>query len=154
MPTPMRGRRSAGPTTGQIGAGQIGAGLSLLLPDRFAPAKGRQLSAPRFSPIPAFDGATRPEDLEAVMELEGWTNDRLVRHNNVSSGTTSIHDLAGRPLGSFTLRHPLESAVVDDAWVFHGVTPVDPVDPARSVSRRAGGDDAPRAKARCLWFRA
>ncbi|MBK1838850.1 RES family NAD+ phosphorylase [Azospirillum sp. YIM B02556] len=33
----------------------------------------------RFPPIPAFDGVTRPEDLEAVMELEGWTNDRLVR---------------------------------------------------------------------------
>src|SRR5947209_3561624 len=32
----------------------------------------------RFPPISAFDSVTAPEDLEAVMELEGWTNDRLV----------------------------------------------------------------------------
>ena len=27
-----------------------------------------------------FDTVTAPEDLEAVLELEGWTNDRLVSH--------------------------------------------------------------------------
>ncbi|PGH56735.1 hypothetical protein CRT60_17705 [Azospirillum palustre] len=64
-----------------------------------------------------------------------WVLVMLVRRENVSSGTTSIHDLAGRPLGSFTLRHPLESAVVDDARVFHGVTPVEPTDPARPAFR-------------------
>ena len=32
----------------------------------------------RFPPIPAFEGVAAPEDLDAVMELEGWTNDRLV----------------------------------------------------------------------------
>ncbi len=34
----------------------------------------------RFPPIQAFDLVASPDDLEAVMELEGWTNDRLVRH--------------------------------------------------------------------------
>ena len=33
----------------------------------------------QFPPIGAFDAVSAPEDLEAVMELEGWTNDRLVR---------------------------------------------------------------------------
>jgi hypothetical protein len=32
----------------------------------------------RFPPISGFDTVTSAEDLEAVMELEGWTNDRLV----------------------------------------------------------------------------
>ena len=32
----------------------------------------------RYPPISAFDSVSFPEDLEAVMELEGWTNDRLV----------------------------------------------------------------------------
>jgi len=32
----------------------------------------------RYPPISAFDSVTAAEDLEAVMELEGWTNDRLV----------------------------------------------------------------------------
>lgn len=34
----------------------------------------------RFPPIQAFDRVASADDLEAVMELEGWTNDRLVRH--------------------------------------------------------------------------
>lgn len=32
----------------------------------------------RFPPIVLFEAVSSPEDLEAVMELEGWTNDRLV----------------------------------------------------------------------------
>ena len=32
----------------------------------------------RFPPVSAFEDVTSAEDLPAVMELEGWTNDRLV----------------------------------------------------------------------------
>jgi hypothetical protein len=32
----------------------------------------------RYPPVAAFDSVTSADDLEAVMELEGWTNDRLV----------------------------------------------------------------------------
>src|SRR5208283_5525705 len=32
----------------------------------------------RFPPIGAFETVSSADDLEAVMELEGWTNDRLV----------------------------------------------------------------------------
>jgi hypothetical protein len=34
----------------------------------------------RYPPLQAFDRVASADDLEAVMELEGWTNDRLVRH--------------------------------------------------------------------------
>lgn len=34
----------------------------------------------RFPPIAAFEDVANPEDLDAVMALEGWTNDRLVAH--------------------------------------------------------------------------
>lgn len=34
----------------------------------------------RYPPIAAFDDIASPEDLDAVMALEGWTNDRLVAH--------------------------------------------------------------------------
>lgn len=34
----------------------------------------------RYPPIQAFETVASPDDLDAVMELEGWTNDRLVRH--------------------------------------------------------------------------
>ncbi|MBO0711046.1 MAG: 2OG-Fe dioxygenase family protein [Acetobacteraceae bacterium] len=59
----------------------------------------------------------------------------LVRRENVRSGETSIHDLAGHKLGSFTLAEPLEAALVDDNRVFHGVTPVEAVDPQRPAFR-------------------
>jgi len=34
----------------------------------------------RYPPIQAFADVAAPDDLAAVMELEGWTNDRLVQH--------------------------------------------------------------------------
>lgn len=43
-----------------------------------APAGTTRLIPSRFPPIPAFDSVTTADDLDAVMELEGWTNDRLV----------------------------------------------------------------------------
>jgi hypothetical protein len=53
----------------------------------------------------------------------------LIRRHNVRSGVTSVHDLTGRTLGSFTLTEPFDAALVDDTRVMHGVTPVEPVDP-------------------------
>jgi hypothetical protein len=59
----------------------------------------------------------------------------LIRRENVASGTTTVHDLAGGSLGSFTLTEPLDAAIVDDARVMHGVTPVVPLDPSRPAHR-------------------
>jgi hypothetical protein len=53
----------------------------------------------------------------------------LVNRANIVSGVTSVHDLAGNGLGEFTLTQPLDAALVDDARVMHGVTPVEPLDP-------------------------
>jgi hypothetical protein len=54
----------------------------------------------------------------------------LVNRVNIASGMTSVHDLAGHALGHFTLTTPFDAALVDDARVMHGVTPVEPLDPA------------------------
>jgi hypothetical protein len=59
----------------------------------------------------------------------------LIRRQNINSGTTTIHDLGRRMLGSFTLTRPCDAALVHDARVFHGVTPVEPVDPAAPAFR-------------------
>lgn len=59
----------------------------------------------------------------------------LVRRENVKSGTTTVHDLAGATRGSFTLTEPFDAAFVDDARVMHGVTPVTPLDPAKPAYR-------------------
>ncbi len=59
----------------------------------------------------------------------------LIRRENVASGSTTIQDLSGKALGSFTLSQPLDAAIVDDARVAHGVTPIVPLDPSRPAYR-------------------
>ncbi|PZN28608.1 MAG: hypothetical protein DIU71_15750, partial [Proteobacteria bacterium] len=52
-----------------------------------------------------------------------------------AEGVTSIHDATRQEIGRFTLMHPLDAAFVDDGRVYHGVTPVMPIDPARPAYR-------------------
>jgi len=59
----------------------------------------------------------------------------LIDRRNIASGTTTIHDLDKRTLGSFTLTDPLDAALVDDARCYHGVTPVEPQNPALPAYR-------------------
>jgi len=59
----------------------------------------------------------------------------LVQRKNIASGTTTIHDAGGTLLGEFTLTQPLDAALVDDARVFHGVTPVEPLDHTQAAYR-------------------
>lgn len=59
----------------------------------------------------------------------------LIGRTNIREGVTTTHDLSGRELGSFTLTEPFDAALVDDHRVMHGVTPVEPIDPARPAYR-------------------
>lgn len=59
----------------------------------------------------------------------------LIDRTNIESGTTTIHAADGGLLGSFTLKRPLDAALVDDARVSHGVTAVTPFDPATPAHR-------------------
>ncbi len=59
----------------------------------------------------------------------------LIARSNIVSGTTTIHDLDRRCLGEFTLTAPFDAALVHDARVFHGVTAVEPLDPAAPAHR-------------------
>ncbi len=59
----------------------------------------------------------------------------LVDRVNIESGTTTIHAPDGKLLGHFTLAAPLDSALVDDARVAHGVTPVRPLDASQPAHR-------------------
>ena len=64
-----------------------------------------------------------------------WVLVLLVSRVNIASGETRIADLAQAPLGSFTLIDPLDAAVTDDNRVYHGVTPVTPLDPTQPGHR-------------------
>jgi hypothetical protein len=59
----------------------------------------------------------------------------LIRRQNIKSGTTTIHGLDRHLLGSFTLADPFDAALVNDARVYHGVTPVEPLDPRAAAYR-------------------
>ncbi len=59
----------------------------------------------------------------------------MINRENIAKGVTTIHAPDGTDLGSFTLEHPFEAALVDDHRVFHGVTAVEPIDPARPAFR-------------------
>ena len=87
----------------------------------------------RIEAQPGQAGQPTPEG----MHRDGvdWVLVLLVRRENIASGETTIHDLDRRLLGSFTLARPMDAAWVDDSRVYHGVTPVEPKDPARPAFR-------------------
>jgi len=79
------------------------------------------------------EGHPTPEGLHR--DGVDWVLVMLVARQNIAEGVTSIHDNARKLLGRFTLIEPFDSAFVDDSRVYHGVTPVVPIDPAQPAYR-------------------
>ena len=104
-----------------------------VLPDLVRDGKPRARLARRGASVP-YRGAARggwPADTRGLhRDGVDYVLVLLVNRTNIASGMTSVHDLAGTQLGEFTLTQPLDAALVDDARVLHGVTPVEPLDPA------------------------
>lgn len=59
----------------------------------------------------------------------------MVDRTNIASGTTTVHAPDRHELGSFTLTAPLDATLLDDHRVYHGVTAVEPLDPALPAHR-------------------
>ena len=53
----------------------------------------------------------------------------LIERHNILSGTTSVHNLDGDELAHFTLTRPLDTVLIDDRRLAHGVTAVLPDNP-------------------------
>ncbi len=87
----------------------------------------------RIEARPGEAGRPTPEGMH--QDGVDWVLVLMVSRQNVAEGETSIHGLDRSLLGSFTLRAPLDSALVDDHRVLHGVTPVRPLDPERPAYR-------------------
>ncbi|MGE0115807.1 MAG: 2OG-Fe dioxygenase family protein [Steroidobacteraceae bacterium] len=64
-----------------------------------------------------------------------WVLVMLVTRENIAEGVTTIHDTQRHLVGSFTLVEAGDAAFVDDSRVWHGVTPVSPIDAGHPAFR-------------------
>jgi hypothetical protein len=87
----------------------------------------------RIEARPDVEGQPTPEGLHR--DGVDWVLVLLARRENVERGETNITDLQRSLVSSFTLTEPLDAALVDDSRVFHGVTAIRPIDPARPAFR-------------------
>ncbi|EHH69058.1 2OG-Fe dioxygenase family protein [Gluconobacter morbifer] len=81
------------------------------------------------------NGEGRPTPEGMHRDGVDWVLVLMITRHNVAQGVTTIHDMQRRLLGSFTLERPFDAAIVDDHRVYHGVTVVQPLDPARPAYR-------------------
>ena len=98
-----------------------------------APAWHVELHQFRIEARAGAEGRPTPEGMH--QDGVDWVLVLLVARENVAEGETRIGGPDQVPLGSFTLTEPMDAAFVDDNRVFHGVTPVVPVNPARPAHR-------------------
>lgn len=59
----------------------------------------------------------------------------MIKRTNIKSGETITTDANRKPLGQFTLTHAFDAVLLDDHHVYHGVTPVEAIDPALPAHR-------------------
>lgn len=98
--------------------------------DAVAPGKRWEIELHQFR-ITAGSEAGKPTPEGMHRDGVDYVMVMLVRRENVQSGTTTIEDMQRRQLDSFTLAEPLDVTMLDDHRVYHGVTPIVPLDPAR-----------------------
>lgn len=60
---------------------------------------------------------------------------QLVQRRNVVGGTSTVYDNDGKPILSCTLTEPMDTLIVWDPHVMHGVSPIRPVDPDEPAIR-------------------
>ncbi|KDU96872.1 hypothetical protein CFR78_07770 [Komagataeibacter rhaeticus] len=87
----------------------------------------------RIEALDSTPGQPTPEGLHR--DGVDWVMVVMVRRENVMSGETTIHDLQRTMVGGFMLDQPLDTAVVNDNRVYHGVTAVRSLDPTRPAYR-------------------
>lgn len=123
----------AGPTMQQI----LGFGCRLFdtLRGTLRPGTGWLIECHQFRIEARRDAPGRPTPEGVHRDGVDYVLVMMVRRTNIESGTTTVHDLDGRLLGSFTLTEAFDAALVDDSRVKHGVTPVVALDPERPAFR-------------------
>ncbi len=60
---------------------------------------------------------------------------QLIQRRNVAGGISTVYTNEGEPLSSCTLREPMDTLILWDPHVQHGVSPITPVDPDEPAIR-------------------
>jgi hypothetical protein len=87
----------------------------------------------RIEARPGESGQPTPEGLHR--DGVDWVLVMMVGRDNVAGGISTIADAERRPLATATLAEPFDVSLVDDHRVFHGVSPIVPIDPSRPAHR-------------------
>jgi hypothetical protein len=81
------------------------------VPETFIRWRGAvRLVASRYPTVGLFDRVARPADIDAVIELEGWTNDRISGELGILNAVSRDEWVVGRPMDSVIMAafcHPL-----------------------------------------------
>jgi hypothetical protein len=80
----------------------------------------RIVASPRVPGLPAPEGIH--QDGTDYLTLH------LVRRHNIRGGESTIYDLDRKPIQHYILREPLDTMILEDPRIMHGVTPVHPAD--------------------------
>ncbi len=59
----------------------------------------------------------------------------MIKRVNINSGSTTLYNLDHQLVGEFMLRDPFDMVLVSDRQVYHGVTPIEQIDPALEAYR-------------------
>jgi hypothetical protein len=76
----------------------------------------------RIVALPGEPGLPAPEGIH--QDGTDFLTLHMVRRHNVEGGQTTIYDLHRQPVWSHTLQEALDSLILEDPRVLHGVTPV------------------------------
>ena len=102
--------------------------------DRMAPDTGWHIEVHQFriEARPEEAGKPTPEGMHS--DGVDYVMVMMIGRENVEGGVTGI-EIDGREAASFTLSGPMDTVLLDDTRVKHGVTPIRPIDPARPGHR-------------------
>jgi hypothetical protein len=101
--------------------------------DRLRKAWEVRIHQIRIEASPGEPGLPAPEGIH--QDGTDFLTLHLVRRHNIEGGETTIYDLECRPVWRHTLRETLDSLILEDPRILHGVTPVHAAD-GRAVGTR------------------
>jgi hypothetical protein len=110
-----------------------------LADDRLTGAWQVRIHQIRIVATPAQPGLPAPEGIH--QDGTDFLTLHLVRRHNIAGGESTIYDLQRRPIQRFTMRETLDSMILDDPRIMHGVTPVTSEDGRTTGTRDLLGVD-------------